>query len=1165
MNMKLGLQLLLIDLLVHTACGFIFGTERNLEDHKTLKVKIRNSTTSPVLAGTLNLPCHITYKTPLESTNVGRQAVLASPRVKWSFISNGKEVEILVARGHKVKISEGYRFRASLSHYSKSADDLTLVLNELRTNDSGIYRCHVQYGIEDDHDKVEVKVKGVVFLYREGVNRYAYNFFKAQEACAKIKAHIATADQLLAAYYSGYEQCDAGWIADQTVRYPIQTPREGCFGDMDGYPGVRNYGILDPDDMYDVYCYVEELNGEVFLGSTLNKFTLEEAKDYCRTLGAQIATTGQLYSAWSEGVDFCSPGWLSDGSVRYPIVTPRERCGGNLPGVKTIFQFRNQTGFPDSSSKYDVYCFRGRHAPVEGVRDVITFTDSFEELKISSVKAENEAQGSVDTLPYKKYPLDGETDVLNVSISIEQDPSLHPTVPTVESTIGHRNLSLVFATTPSYEEHSVASQSSIEESVIVKNTTELEHELESFPVPENKSVSSLNEMTGRTLEENVEFPTPLPSGDSTLDLGFVNLEVENDYPDDNISALIEEMGFAESQSASPFPGGQVSEEVNSTQSSEKINVDDHKIFSTVNEHIISTFNESQLTSTSVNTTIVPTIGTVLEGHVDHRETDEQVHSSGQIYNINLYTFPYNSSEIHTTEIISTNNTTPGANDVEGSGQEDQSILERELKSPKPTEGPADDSVSGDVSGLTSTYFHTLGGSSNPFTDAQISEVHLMSTTTVPFSAILKSHNRIKSTLEEGSGDISESILVRSTGKTFSEINTIQDTHSTTRQPPIDPTSSAEMTQPSNIFVHSTAFNNLNQYVNRETATVQVSHLLSPDLSSAVQTVEDSRVEQPYTNGKDVFTTAVMGILEDVGDPKTPEDISRSSFHSPPFSYTPSPLPVSNSDASTSHHLEKSSQPNESLNTTNPLPAVPTERAIYGASVNLSDVCFPNPCENGGTCVDGEDDDFTCLCLPGYNGKICDINTEKCLDDWDTFQGFCYKHFHARRSWEEAETHCRDYGGHLVSLMTPEEQDFVNNQYREYQWMGLNDRTIEGDFQWSDGNPLLYENWNHKQPDSYFLSGENCVVMVWHDSGHWSDVPCNYHLPYTCKMGLVSCGPPPEVGNASTYGRPKTRYQIGSIVGYGCEDGFLQRDSPIIKCKPDGSWETPQINCIPELQ
>ncbi|XP_067878550.1 neurocan core protein-like [Heterodontus francisci] len=125
---------------------------------------------------------------------------------------------------------------------------------------------------------------------------------------------------------------------------------------MDGFPGVRNYGTQDPEDLYDVYCYVEDLEGTIFVSNS-DSLSFEEATLYCEERGTRLATTGELYAAWSGGLDHCTPGWLFDGSVRYPIVAPRERCGGPLPGVKTIYAFHNQTGLLDPASLHGAFCF----------------------------------------------------------------------------------------------------------------------------------------------------------------------------------------------------------------------------------------------------------------------------------------------------------------------------------------------------------------------------------------------------------------------------------------------------------------------------------------------------------------------------------------------------------------------------------------------------------------------------------------------------------------------------------------------------------------------------------------------------------------------------------------------------------------------------------------
>uniref|UniRef100_A0A4W5R7J5 Brevican n=1 Tax=Hucho hucho TaxID=62062 RepID=A0A4W5R7J5_9TELE len=319
------------------------------------------SKTTPIstahLGGSITITCLVSLSPGPPSSS----SPPIPPRVKWSVLHEGEqeETEILVARGQRVKVNEAYRERASLVNFADSPEDLSLWLGELRSSDTGHYRCEVQQGLDDASDFTQIKVKGVVFHYRHASGRYAFSFSEAQRACEGIGAHIATPDQLLAAYYDGYEQCDAGWLADQSVRYPIQVPREGCYGDMDGRPGVRNYGTLESEELFDVYCYVEHIDGEVFHGSAPQQLSLDEARAYCEKEGAELATTGQLYVAWSKGLDSCNPGWLSDGSVRYPIIIPRERCGGPQAGVKTLYRYSNQTGFPESSSRHDVYCFRG--------------------------------------------------------------------------------------------------------------------------------------------------------------------------------------------------------------------------------------------------------------------------------------------------------------------------------------------------------------------------------------------------------------------------------------------------------------------------------------------------------------------------------------------------------------------------------------------------------------------------------------------------------------------------------------------------------------------------------------------------------------------------------------------------------------------------------------
>ncbi|KAL4646767.1 hyaluronan and proteoglycan link protein 2 [Arapaima gigas] len=274
-------------------------------------------------------------------------------KVRWTkveLLPHGLQNVVLVTNGHAQKVYGPLAHRASLRR--AHILDASLRIANLELQDNGRYRCELINGLEDESVVITLSIEGVVFPYQSSSGRYKFTYLQAKEACEAQDATLATFHQLYRAWTEGLDCCNAGWLKDGTVRYPILHTRGPCGGDH-LLPGIRSYGPKHKsEDHFDTFCFTSAMAGHVFFVDEQLNFM--EADRACKDQGAQLARVGQLYSAWYfQYLDRCDGGWLHDGSVRFPITTPREHCGGLPdPGVRSF-------GYPDKTQRtYGAYCYR---------------------------------------------------------------------------------------------------------------------------------------------------------------------------------------------------------------------------------------------------------------------------------------------------------------------------------------------------------------------------------------------------------------------------------------------------------------------------------------------------------------------------------------------------------------------------------------------------------------------------------------------------------------------------------------------------------------------------------------------------------------------------------------------------------------------------------------
>ncbi|XP_036418621.1 C-type mannose receptor 2-like [Colossoma macropomum] len=132
------------------------------------------------------------------------------------------------------------------------------------------------------------------------------------------------------------------------------------------------------------------------------------------------------------------------------------------------------------------------------------------------------------------------------------------------------------------------------------------------------------------------------------------------------------------------------------------------------------------------------------------------------------------------------------------------------------------------------------------------------------------------------------------------------------------------------------------------------------------------------------------------------------------------------------------------------------------------------------------------------GSVGDKQPVLKASGWTSYGPRQFMFFAIEKTWEEAESTCEEYGAHLASVHSENEDSFIKrliyNQagYNRPSWLGgYNSHIVPKRWYWTDESPFDFSPWTPGQPDG---SG-HCLQNNF--KGGWDDLNCNSKIPFVC--------------------------------------------------------------------